>query len=670
MDPLKTASEHFFKGLEALGRGDLAAAEASLRQAQALVPGRPSVLANLSLVYLRMGRPRDALPLAETAARGEPADPLLWMQLGAVQLTLGQAAEALASFDVAIARNAAIPEAHNNRGNALKQLGRLQEALASHDAAIALKPGHAEAHNNRGVVMKELGRPADALASYETSLRLRPDNAETHNNRGSALRALGRPDEALASYDVALRLRPDYAEAHNNRGVALKELGRIDEAVESYDRSIALKPDYAEAYSNRGVALTACDRLDDAIASHDRAIALAPASAEAHSNRSVTLSLLRRLDEALADSEEAIRLRPDLAEAHGNRGVLLQEMQRYEEALACFEGYIALMPGAPDADRNRTHCLLQIGRYREGFASLLRKRRENTAELPFRTRVPWWDGRPLDGKLLLWGEQGVGDEVFYASLLPLLKEDPARVTLAADKRLLPAYRRSFPGTGLADRSLQHELVESGGFAAHASIGDLGSLLEVDGDALRSRRAPFLFADQDRTGQIRAANPGLATGFVCGIAWRSSNKEFGAARSIPLAGFAPLLTLPGVRFVNLQYGDVSEEIAKVAEATGRTVHQAAGVDVFNDIEGLLALIDLCDAVVTIDNVTAHLAGAIGKPGALMVPAGKGRIWYWQDGPESDWYPSLRLVHQSRDKGWPPAIDEAAVWLADRAASAAR
>ena len=153
----------------------------------------------------------------------------------------------------------------------------------------------------------------------------------------------------------------------------------------------------------------------------------------------------------------------------------------------------------------------------------------------------------------------------------------------------------------------------------------------------------------------------AGGRLCGISWRSGNKRMGASRSLGLADLAPVLTLPGFSFVNLQYGEVAADIAALRERLGVNVQQAMGVDVFHDIDGLLALIDLCDVVLTIDNVTAHLAGALGKASIVLVPTGRGRYWYWGGEERSIWYPSLKLVYQEEVGAWGPGIASAAASL---------
>lgn len=270
----------------------------------------------------------------------------------------------------------------------------------------------------------------------------------------------------------------------------------------------------------------------------------------------------------------------------------------------------------------------------------------------------------MTGSVLLWAEQGIGDEILYASMLaPALEASPG-ITLSADVRLHPIFRRSFPGVALMDRRQTDAATLDDGFDAQAPIGDVGHLLGLDGEKIRQSRTPFLQPDPDKSAQFRASLPRAAGQRVCGIAWRSANKDFGAEKSMDLADLAPLLTNPGLSFVNLQYGDVDAQIRQAQDTLKVSIHQAPGLDVFNDIDGLLALIDACDLVVTTSNLTAHLAGSIGKRGCVMVPFAKGRIWYWHlRDTFSLWYPTLRVFYQEDPTSWSTTIDDVARWVKD-------
>ena len=546
--------------------------------------------------------------------------------LGLTHVQMGDPGQGVDYIRRALAVKADFPEAYYNLGNALLSLQRPEEALANLDRAIQLNPKDPQYHFERGNALKDLQRLDEVLASFAAAIRLFPGYAEAHNNTGIVLKEAERFEEALHSYDQAIRLRPGYAEAHGNRGNALKELGRLNEAVASYDHAIRLKPDYAEAYSNRGNALKEMKRVDEAMASHAKALSLQPDYAEAYNNIGNLLKDIGQVDEAIAHYEEAARLRPSFAMARYNKSLLA--LQRHS--------------------------------FREGF-DLYRLRWEaDRSDTGPQSTIPQWDGSPLPGEVLLWAEQGIGDEVFFASMLSLLDLDTMKLALSADKRLHPIYRRSLPGIRLVDSTSTRTSI-SGDYAAQAAIGDLGHILQLDAERIARRRYPYLFADAARTAQLRAANDVPEGNIICGLSWKSGNKKAGGDRSIGLSNLAPLLALPGITFVNLQYGDVAADVKAARAQSKADLRIIEDVDVFGDIDGVLALIDLCDVVVTIDNLTAHLAGAIGKHAAVLVPTGGGQHWYWGGESRSLWYPSLQLLYQQAIGDWAHPIREASQLL---------
>ena len=638
-------------------RGDVAAAQVLYAQVLDADPKHFDSLHLLGLTHVQRGSLERGATLIAAAIALRPDFAEARYNLANALLSLGRAEEALGQLDKAIALNGGDPLYHFERGNALNELGRQAEALRSFEAATRLAPRYAEAYNNMGIVLKEQGSFADAVRQYDKAISLKPDYAEAHSNRGNALNEMGRHEDALASHDRALRLRPEYAEAHSNRGNALAKLGRHEEALASHDRAISLKPGYAEAHSNRGNALKGLKRLGEAMASYDRAIALKPGYAEAHSNRAGALEDLGRQDEALAEHDLAIRLKPDHAEAHCGRANLMMDLERLDEALAGYETAISLKPSLALARYNKSLLDLRRHDFAAGFELYLsRWEAAKQGDKGPHIALPRWDGRPCKGEVLLWAEQGLGDEVYFASMLSLLDPRQAFV-LSTDKRLQAIFARSFPGIRLVSREVTEARVD-GPFAAQAAIGDLGHLLRLDREKIEARRYPYLVTSVERQQHLRDANPFPKDTVLCGLAWKSGNKEVGQHRSIGLADLGLLLQLPGITFVNLQYGDVGAEIAAANDRFGADIRMARELDVFHDIDGLLAMIGLCDVVFTIDNVTAHLAGAIGKASAVLVPAGNGRHWYWSGEARSLWYPSLELFYQHAPGDWTGAIEDAA------------
>lgn len=172
--------------------------------------------------------------------------------------------------------------------------------------------------------------------------------------------------------------------------------------------------------------------------------------------------------------------------------------------------------------------------------------------------------------------------------------------------------------------------------------------EMDG-----RRVPYLIANDLITKTLKN-NPYPKKQLRCGVAWKSNNQKLGKHKSILLSELKDVLRVDGYEFVNLQYGDTQQEIIDLEKNCGAKLTTIEDVDLFQNIDGLLSIIQTCDLIVTTSNVTAHLAGALGKTTFLLAPYAGGRIWYWHEEAISSWYPSISLYSQDQNFEWNDAI----------------
>jgi tetratricopeptide (TPR) repeat protein len=414
-----------------------------------------------------------------------------------------------------------------------------------------------------------------------------------------------------------------------NQGIALHDLKRYDEALASYERALVLKPDYVEAWSNRGN----------------------------------TLNLLKRYDEALASFERALTLEPNYVKALLNYGDVLHDLKRYDEALASFERALVFKPDHAESAHNKALNLLSFEQFKQGWELYQWRWKVKTFSPSYiQTNIPPWSENRELKKLLVWAEQGIGDEIIYTSILANFTPPGIEVTLISDERLHPLLARSLPHIKLLDRKVLKSFIEKNTFDAHIPIGDLGRLLSIDKNKLQLNAKPYLKPNLKRQEEYDHYFSDLKPSIICGIAWRSKNEAVGSDKSLSLLKLAPLFNLKNIKFVNLQYGDVSKEVEDVQMALGTTIHINPNLDATNDIDGLVSQINMCDMVVTTSNVTAHLAGAVGKKGVVLLPYSRGKLWYWHDGQGSSlWYPSLHLISQNKIDDWSECIDGATRWV---------
>ena len=537
-------------------------------------------------------------------------------------------------------------------GLAHHQAGRLGEAETLYRETLAAQPDHADALHLLGVIASQVGRHDVAVDLIGRAIAHGGDPSHFHANLGLALAGLKRFDEALASFERALAARADYAEALCHRGDTLRQLGRLDEALASYDQALAARPDFAAAFSDRGNVLKAMRRFADALASYDRALALNPDFVGALSNRAVTLQALDRLDEALASCDRALALDADRVEALINRASVLQELRRFDEALATYDRAAAIAPDHAEAQTNRAFLLLLTGDFARGWPAYeWRRKLPSWVERGF--TQPEWSGEDIAGKrLLLHAEQGFGDTIQFARYALLAAARGAQVTLAVQPPLVPLLA-GLPGVAvIPDRDPLPP------FDRHCSLLSLPRAFATTLDTIPGG-VPYVAAPADR---IAAWAPHLPQdGLRIGLAWSghpANTKDH--ERSIPFAHLAPLLALPGTRFVSLQK-DVRTADADALERCADILDLRNDLRDFADTAAIIAQLDL---VITVDTAVAHLAGAMGKPVWVLLPRVPDFRWLL-DRDDSPWYPSARLFRKAGMDTWDALIARVAAELAARA-----
>jgi tetratricopeptide (TPR) repeat protein len=529
--------------------------------------------------------------------------------------------------------------------------GRVADALPLLQRATALDPGQARIHALAGKALSYLGRNEEALASFDRAVALGSASADLFGGRADVLLALGRLADAVESYDRALALKPNSVEDWCNRGAVLLELDRHQEALTSFDRALELDPALADAHNNRANALDRIGRANEAIAAADRALAIDPEHRGARITRAVMLRKRGRSADALADCERMLAQTPDDVEALTVQGDVLIDLERFDEAIAALDAVIARDPAAVAAKWNKSLVCLGLGRFAEGWP-LYRHRWQGAAGLvPRAYPQPPWNGGRVNGPLLVWGEQGLGDEILHSSMLPDLIARTPEIVLEVEPRLVPLFARSFPQLRVIPIG---PALYGGPIAAHVPVGDLGYFFRPNWEAFPKRERGYLVADATRAQALRARLGGDGR-YVIGLSWISKAPVGGAQKTARLHDFAALLRMPGLRFVDLQYGDTASERTAVERDLGVAVKRLPDIDTTNDLDGLAALMTACDAVVTVSNTTAHLAGALGRPTVVMVPHGFARIWYWfRDRDTSPWYPRVAVRRQRRGQSWADLI----------------
>lgn len=604
----------------------------------------------LAVALMQEGRLEEAAEAAEHALRLDPEQASTHYNLGTILQALRQNERAVSHFEAAIRLNPKDAQAYNNLGVVLKGAERIDDSIEAFHQAVNLNPGFAQAYANLASTLSRASRHDEAIEAAKRALMIDPRLAEAHLTIGSALAGLGDADAAVHAFDKAIRLQPNRHEIYYDAGNALMSLHLEERAAEYFQRITVLKPDLAAPRFMLAICLHHLSRYEAAAEEAERALALLKDSrgdAEAELAAGKYFLQANREEKALVRFERALHLNPASGDAMFNRAKALSFLYREDEALSQLDQAIAQKSASEDMDSLKALTALSVGQFRDGWDLYEMRFSDRSKDAMPRRKysAPRWDGEASQGPVLIWGEQGLGDQILHASILPDAMQRVSQIALEVEPRLIPLFSRSFPQ--LKVRALTHNLDENG-IAAQLPIGSLGRFFRQDWNDF-SRRA-YLTADRERAGRLREM---LTAGGQCliGLSWRSSNAVASLYKTARLADFGSILKQSGLDFVDLQYGDTSAEIKAVREETGIAVHHIEEIDNKEDVDGLAALIEACDAVVTISNVTAHIAGALGKPVWILIPHGQGRHWYWfKDRTDSPWYPGARIIRQQRGQTW--------------------
>ena len=645
--------------------GRLAEAEAAWRAILARKPDDPEALHVLGLILLRTGRGEGA-QLVDRSIERSPRNAAFLNNRAQVLSEAGRFDEAMRDLKRALMLEPRFHAALCHMGSLLRRQRRHEEALAAFRRAIAIDPRVPDAHVGLGNVLRERGDRAGARAAYDAALAIDAAHLSARYNLGALLLEQGDGAGAEREFRRVLERDPRNPYALNNLGVALREAGRMAEARECFERALAVDPRNVEALNNTGLALQHEERYDEAIARYREALQLRPDFAEALLNWGNALKDRGDLEGAAAIYAQALALRPHFPEALTNGASVALDRGRIDEARAAYVRALQVEPGSPDAEYGLGQIALRECRFAEGWEGYERR---------FDTRPPQAARRELAQPVLtagdlerarrvaIWSAQGIGDQILFSTLLPELDRRGVRGVVEVDARLLPLYRRSLPrfefvAAEEADRA----------FAAcdfQLPVGSLPGLMRPDRESFAAQPRALLTPDARRVTAIREQ---LGRGRVIGISWRSLQKggrrALGERKSIPLEHFAPLARATGARLLDLQYGDVTAEREDFARRHPGVLVQIDGLDLRDDLDGVAAAIASCDRVVTSSNVTAHLAGALGKATQVVYLRGWPPFAYWTPGPDGQslWYPSVRGESDPAWTTWEQAVEGLARRLA--------
>jgi tetratricopeptide (TPR) repeat protein len=455
-------------------------------------------------------------------------------------------------------------------------------------------------------------------------------------------------------------------------------MGMKDLAEQLFRRYLEAHPDAYSTMNNLATAVRDQGRAAEAIEILRTAVKGAPSDPMLWNTLGTVVSEQGDHPTAIVFFDEALRLDPDFAQARYNRGNAHLELSDAETALADCEAALSLARAEDDRAMMRlarSTIKIGLGRIGEGWDDYeARLDPQFAGATVFMAERPLWTPEsPMRGKtLLVMGEQGLGDEVLFAGMLPEVAEalgPNGKLVLAAEERLVPLFQRSFPNAEV----VPHVTFRQHGrnFRAAPAAGDFARFdLWVPMASLlrRFRRrlddfpahAGFLVPDPDRVAHWRAALQAAPAGRKVGILWKSMKVEFARARYYsPFELWAPVLRTPGVTFVNVQYGDCDAEIEWARRELGVEIWTPPGIDLKQDLDDIAALTSALDLTLGFANATSNLAAAAGAATWIISVPG---AWTRLGTDRMPWYPQARVFSPPKLGNWEPTMATVADALA--------
>lgn len=661
--------------LENHRKGKLEKAQRAYKRVLKTAPKHADALHLLGVIDLQRGNPERALDLIDRALAIKPDMAAAHYNRARCLKELDRPEEAFAAVDRALELAPDDIDAMAFKANLAAVLDRTEEAVAIFDQVLARDPAHESARRARAALLfdtedpetaaKEMLRIAEASDNPVEALREMAILRIRHGDNETAVKALvsaynmdksnrevrsllsaqlidtGRNGEAMNILQTLLDETPDDPKVHLKLGILLSNMKKFAQAVAPLERAYEAMPDNHEVLLKLGHVYQSLERFDDAIRIYGELRRRLPDEARPLSNLVALYVQTEEYEKAMDAAMEALRLNPKVPQTYLNLGLLFDRLGDTDRAIDQYRRALELDPDYSAAASNLSHLLLSRGRIEDGWdlyghaftAGLRQPARFFNADL--------WKGEDISREtILLWKEQGVGDDIRFSSCYPDVIARAGKVIIETDPRLVTLYQRSFPEAHVrAERwKTEREFIGPPEYSRHAPCGHLPGILRRSLDAFPQHEG-YLKPDPERVAHWRRKIEACGDGIRIGLAWRSMRG--GRTREnvyTRLQDWAPLMRVPELTFINLQYDNAAAEIETLEAETGLKLHVMEGVNLKDELDEAAAITKACDLVISAGTSVADMAGALGVP-LMFYGDARHPMQLGTDG--FPWYPASRI-----------------------------
>ena len=633
------------QAIELLQSGNLALAEKKLKYLLEKNKDNPLVMEVLSAVYLAQNKKSQAINLLRKLVIKNSQSTSILFNIAKALDESNEYGEALKYYQQLLTLEPDHIDGLLSYSKCLIEINRLEEASFYIKKLLEKIPNYKPALINLGVIYKKNGHYEQAIKIADKLLEQDPSLAEVYSNKGGALYSLKRYAESIIEFNKALEIKPNFEDALVNKANALFALGNYKNAIIEFNKLLSIKPNELNGLLGKGNSLNEMGEYQEAITEFEKAIKINPNLDLAMAGKGNALIELGNYEAGLKELSNALKINPSLEVAKLNQLVAHIYQKNDNEVLRLFENlHDSNKENSEFLFRYSLYCLLQK-KFSEGWL-LYEKRFDTKGYKTFVPKtIPLWKKINFNTKLLIIGDQGIGDQILFSSMLNEV-DSSIKKTLLINRKLKKIYQRSFPDINLLDENTT--IVEKE-FDGYIYLSSLGQFFRPDINSFENLSSSYLVDDKTLTQTLKNKIK-FNKKAICGISWKSTNTKLGSQKNLTLEEMISIFNLD-INFVNLQYGDVKEEIENFRKTHHIPLEYIDNINLYEDVDAALSIINSCDFIITTSNTTAHLAGAIGKETLVLVPYSRGRLWYWNssDG-KCLWYPTITIFEQQKDGDW--------------------
>lgn len=615
---MENENAHFQSALQFHQDGNLACAEPLYREILKREPNHVDANCLLGTLFMQIGRLKESAQFLRQAVELQPEHSIARNNLGHTLHGMGEIEAAILEYEKAVEIDPNFTEALNNLACAKRETGFLDESAEILKRIIIFNPRHAPAHFNLGLVQLDRNETSTAIGFFKNAIRLNKNYFEAWVNLGHGYFQLEVYNKACFAYEQAESIRPLDSRLSSKLGAAYWRRGSKNDAVRMFEQAVALEPEYAEAWINLSQALTQSGRFKSAVDAGRRAIALQTDCADGYISLAVALYNNGDYEQARDLILSTLKRWPNNNHA-AKILATIHHRSNNPRALELYDTLLSIHPTDAVLHWNRALLYLSQGDIANGWDEYewgMKTKGRPGPNMP----EPYWNGEPLDGKaIVVVREQGMGDELMFASCIPDLVNVAEKVIIVCDPRFVVLFRRSFVGCrviGIERGASVAEITNKYKPDYYVRFGSLPRYFRRTLESFPNRES-YVVPDLYRLNHWKGWLSSLGPGLKIGICWRSGlSNPLRDTGSTALENWCHIFGVHNIIWVNLQYGDCEEELRAAESLFGVKIHRPPDIDQFNELDEVTALVAALDMVVTAGTSVHVVSGAVGTATLML------------------------------------------------------